>query len=148
MYGRPERFAFSCLRAFDNSIIPIRCDRSISVSKGFSDRFRFFFYFTIHWSVKIFEEPKGYTVPLRSHFSVVKKRGSRASHTGVTISNSFLPRPVDFKHGHRKWNAENDGASLFNRHIPRAVGLISQAWETRLEIKFAASRRHGVIPPI
>lgn len=26
MYGRPEGSAFSCLRAFDNSIIPIRSD--------------------------------------------------------------------------------------------------------------------------
>lgn len=100
MYGRPEGSASSCLRAFDNSIIPTRSDRSISVSKSFSAQFFF--------SVR-FIEPRKFLKDLRAiaqlrlHLAVVKKRGSRAPHTGVTISNSFSPRPVDFTH--RKWNA-------------------------------------------
>lgn len=102
MYGRPEGSASPSLRAFDNSIIPTCSDRSISVSKGFSGRSQFF-------SLRFIEARKFLKglraiVPLRLHLPVVKKRGSRAAHTSVTISNSFSPRPVDFTHGHRKWN--------------------------------------------
>lgn len=136
MYGRPEGSVSSCLQAFDNSIIPFR---SIDL------RAEWFFwsipasFSTIHWSAKIFEGLEGYRWGLQLHLAMLKKRDSRAPHTGVTISNSFLPQSVDFMHGHRKWNARvrMNGVPLFNRHIPRAVGLILQTWETHLGIKFA-----------
>jgi len=132
MYGRPEEFASSCLWAFfrDNSIIPTRCGRLISKGfalKSFSGRFRLFLFYDSLKRENFWRSRRLYHTAAIDISSLCGKKAwlTRVAHGRDHFK--FLPRSVDFKYGHRKWNAENDGASLFNRHIPRAVGLISQA---------------------
>lgn len=111
-----SRRAPSCHRAFDNSIMPTRSDRSIPASCGLppissADPF----FSAAHRSAKLFGGPGGAIVPPRSRLGTLRERGSRAPRAGVTISNSFSPRrPVDFTHRRRKWDArlESDSRSL------------------------------------
>lgn len=96
MYGRPEGSAsgLSIIQLFR----PVPIDRSpcrrVFLPNFFSLRFI---------EPRKFLKDLKVIAQLRLHLAVVKKRGSRTPHTGVTISNSFSPRPVDFTH--RKWNA-------------------------------------------
>jgi len=146
MYGRPEGFTSSCLRAFDDSIIPIPVpiDRS-PVSKSFSGRCRFFSLRFIE--ARKFEGLEDYRIA-----AIPFSRGKK-SMAHVRRILAWPPR-IHFHLGPSILRTVTESGTLgwewrrplFNRHIPRAVGPILQAWETRFGIKFAAGRRHGVIP--
>lgn len=123
MYGRPEGSASSCLRAFDNSIIPTRSDRSISVSESFSAQF---FFSTIHRTAKIFEGPKGYRAAAIASRRDKKTWFTYAAHWRDHLEFIFASARRFYAPKVER-SVRNDGVPLFNRHIPRAVGLISQA---------------------